>query len=111
MPEEGLNWLSRTELMTYEEMMRVCSLLVNMGIEKIRITGGEPFVRKDIMNLLSGLAGLDGLQDLSMTTNGVLTAPYVAEMKKLGISNVNLSLDTLDPNRFSLLRFEMSLKM
>lgn len=100
MPEEGLNWLSRTELLTYEEMMRVCTLLVNMGIEKIRITGGEPFVRKDIMSLLSGLAGLDGLEDLSMTTNGVLTAPYVAEMKKLGIRSVNLSLDTLDPNRF-----------
>jgi len=100
MPEEGLNWLSRTELMSYEEMMRACSLLVKMGIEKIRITGGEPFVRKDIMNLLSGLSKLDGLRDLSMTTNGVLTAPYVAEMKRLGINTVNLSLDTLDPNRF-----------
>nr|WP_294796297.1 GTP 3',8-cyclase MoaA [uncultured Mucilaginibacter sp.] len=100
MPEEGLNWLSRAELMSYEEMMRACSLLVKMGIEKIRITGGEPFVRKDIMNLLSGLSELDGLKDLSMTTNGVLTAPYVAEMKKLGINTVNLSLDTLDPNRF-----------
>ena len=100
MPEEGLNWLSRTELMSYEEMMRACSLLVKMGIEKIRITGGEPFVRKDIMSLLAGLSKLNGLKDLSMTTNGVLTAPYVGEMKKLGISTVNLSLDTLDPNRF-----------
>ena len=78
MPEEGLNWLSRTELMTYEEMMRLCSLLTKMGIEKIRITGGEPFVRKDIMNLLAGLSKLNGLKELSMTTNGVLTAPYVA---------------------------------
>jgi len=100
MPEEGLNWLSRTELMTYEEMMRLCSLLTKMGIEKIRITGGEPFVRKDIMNLLAGLSKLNGLKELSMTTNGVLTAPYVAEMKKLGIRDVNLSLDTLDVNRF-----------
>lgn len=100
MPEEGLNWLSRTELMSYEEMMRACSLLVKMGIEKIRITGGEPFVRKDIMNLLAGLSKLDGLKDLSMTTNGVLTAPYVSEIKSLGINTVNLSLDTLDPNRF-----------
>lgn len=100
MPEEGLNWLSRAELMTYEEMLRGCALLVNKGIEKIRITGGEPFVRKDIMQLLSGLAALDGLKELSMTTNGVLTAPYVAEMKRLGINSVNLSLDTLDANRF-----------
>jgi molybdenum cofactor biosynthesis protein A len=100
MPEDGLNWLSRTELMSYEEMVRACSLLVKMGIEKIRITGGEPFVRKDIMQLLTSLSKLDGLKELSMTTNGVLTAPYVADMKKLGINSVNLSLDTLDANRF-----------
>lgn len=100
MPEEGLNWLSRTELMTYEEMLRSCALLVKMGIEKIRITGGEPFVRKDIMQLLTALSKLDGLKELNMTTNGVLTAPYVAEMKALGVKSVNLSLDTLDANRF-----------
>ena len=100
MPEEGLNWLSRTELMTYEEMLRTCALLVKMGIEKIRITGGEPFVRKNIMQLLTALSKLEGLKELSMTTNGVLTAPYVAEMKALGVKSVNLSLDTLDANRF-----------
>ncbi len=100
MPEYGLNWLSRTELMSNEEMLRGCALLVKMGIEKIRVTGGEPFVRKDIMLLLNDLSKLTGLKELSMTTNGVLTAPYVAEMKKLGIKSVNLSLDTLDANRF-----------
>jgi cyclic pyranopterin phosphate synthase len=100
MPEDGLNWLSRSDLMSYEEMLRMCSLLVTMGIEKIRITGGEPFVRKDIMKLLSALATLEGLKDLSITTNGVLTAPYVAELKQLGVKSVNLSLDTLDANRF-----------
>ncbi len=100
MPEEGLNWLDRKELMTYEDMLRSCALLVKMGIEKIRITGGEPFVRKDIMQLLTALSKLDGLKELSMTTNGVLTAPYVAEMKALGVKSVNLSLDTLDANRF-----------
>jgi len=100
MPEEGLNWLSRAELMTYEEMLRGCSLLVKMGIEKIRITGGEPFVRKDIMQLLTALSKLSGLNELSLTTNGVLTAPYIPELKKLCIKTVNLSLDTLDANRF-----------
>lgn len=100
MPEDGLNWLSRTELMTYEEMLRACSLLVNIGIQKIRITGGEPFVRKDIMKLLTAIAKLDGLQELSLTTNGVLTAPYVAELKAIGVKSVNLSLDTLDAGRF-----------
>jgi cyclic pyranopterin phosphate synthase len=100
MPEDGLNWLSRKELMSYEEMLHTCSLLVKMGIQKIRITGGEPFVRRDIMTLLTSISQLDGLQDLSITTNGVLTAPYVPELKKIGIRSVNLSLDTLDANRF-----------
>jgi molybdenum cofactor biosynthesis protein A len=100
MPEEGLNWLSRTELMTYEEMLRSCALLVKMGIEKIRITGGEPFVRKDIMKLLTAISKLSGLKELSLTTNGVLTAPHIPELKALGIKTVNLSLDTLDAGRF-----------
>ncbi|SDF66882.1 GTP 3',8-cyclase MoaA [Mucilaginibacter gossypii] len=100
MPEDGLNWLSRAELMTYEEMLRSCSLLVKMGIEKIRITGGEPFVRKDIMHLLTAISRLDGLKELGLTTNGVLTAPYVPELKKIGVRSINLSLDTLDANRF-----------
>jgi cyclic pyranopterin phosphate synthase len=100
MPEEGLNWLSRKDLMSYDEMLRVCSLLVKMGIQKIRITGGEPFVRKDTMKFLTELSGLDGLEQITLTTNGVLTAPLVPELKKIGIHSVNLSLDTLDRNRF-----------
>ncbi len=100
MPEEGLEWLSRKELMTYEEMLHVCSLLVTMGIDKIRITGGEPFVRKDIMHFLTALSKLDGLRQITITTNGVLTAPHIPALKKLGIHSVNLSLDTLDRNRF-----------
>ncbi len=100
MPEDGLKWLSRTELMSYEEMLESCAILVKMGIEKIRITGGEPFVRKDIMQLLTGLSNLQGLNELTITTNGVLTAPYIPELKQLGIRSVNLSLDTLDANRF-----------
>ncbi len=100
MPEDGLKWLSRSELLTYEEMLTVCRLLVKMGIEKIRITGGEPFVRKDIMQLLTALSELQGLNELTITTNGVLTAPFIPELKKIGVRSVNLSLDTLDANRF-----------
>jgi cyclic pyranopterin phosphate synthase len=100
MPEHGLEWLSRKELMSYEEMLRICSLLVKMGVDKIRITGGEPFLRKDIMQLLTSLSKLDGLQHLTLTTNGVLTAPYVPELKKIGVKSVNLSIDTLDRNKF-----------
>jgi molybdenum cofactor biosynthesis protein A len=100
MPAVGLEWLPRKELMTFDEMLRLCSLLVNMGIEKIRITGGEPFVRKDLMQLLTALSRLNGLNQLTITTNGVLTAPFVPQLKKLGINSINLSLDTLDRDRF-----------
>jgi len=95
-----LNWLARKELMSYEEMLRACTLLVKMGIQKIRITGGEPFIRKDIMRFLTALSKLEGLNELSITTNGVLTAPHVAELKNIGVRSVNLSLDTLDAGRF-----------
>lgn len=100
MPEEGLDWLSRKEILTFEEMLRLCSLFVKMGIEKIRITGGEPFVRTDIMQFLWSLSKLPGLRQLTLTTNGVLTAPHVPELKRMGIRSVNLSMDTLDRNRF-----------
>lgn len=100
MPEQGIDWLERKELMTYEEMLRICNVLVSNGIEKIRITGGEPFVRKNIMSFLTDLSQLKGLKQLTLTTNGVLTAPLVPDLKKIGIHSVNLSLDTLDRNRF-----------
>ncbi|MEP7128304.1 MAG: GTP 3',8-cyclase MoaA [Chitinophagales bacterium] len=100
MPEEGIDWLARKEILSFEEMLRLCSLLVKMGIEKIRITGGEPFVRTDIMQFLWSLSKLHGLEQITLTTNGVLTAPLVPELKKMGVRSVNLSMDTLDRNRF-----------
>ncbi len=100
MPEEGIDWLSRAELMTYEEMMRICKIAVKLGVEKIRITGGEPFVRKGIMSFLGDLSKISGLKQIAITTNGVLTTPHIPELKKLGIKSVNLSLDTLDRERF-----------
>jgi molybdenum cofactor biosynthesis protein A len=100
MPHEGLNWLQKESILSYEEMLRLCGILVKNGVDKIRITGGEPFVRKDIMGFLHQLSRLDGISDLSITTNGVLTASYIPELKKLGIRSVNLSLDTLDRDRF-----------
>lgn len=100
MPEQGLDWLAKGELMRYEEMLHISQVMLRMGVDKIRITGGEPFVRKDFMSFLARLSRLQGLQQLTLTTNGVLTAPFVPELKKIGIHSVNLSLDTLDPNRF-----------
>ena len=79
MPGHGLAWLSRSELLSYAEMLRLCSVLIGLGINKVRITGGEPFVRKDLMKFLSALSRLDGLQEITLTTNGVATAPHVPE--------------------------------
>ncbi len=101
MPAHGLEWLERKELMTWEEMLFVCSALVKMGIEKIRLTGGEPFARRNFINFLEELSKLEGLKEITLTTNGVLTAPYIPKLKELGIKSVNLSLDTLDRERFA----------
>lgn len=100
MPEKGLDWLDHKELMSYEEMLRISTLLVKMGIEKIRVTGGEPFIRKDLLSFLKDLSLTNGLHELTLTTNGLLCAPLVGELKSIGIKSVNLSLDTLDKDRF-----------
>lgn len=100
MPEEGIKYVPQKSLLTYEEMERTIRLLVNMGINKVRITGGEPFVRKNMMDFLTTLSQIDGLQKINLTTNGTLTAPLIPDLKKLGINSINLSLDCLDKARF-----------
>lgn len=100
MPEHGIDWLDRKELMTWEEMLYVCRIVIGMGITKIRITGGEPFARKNFMEFMEQLSAIEGLEELTLTTNGVLTKPYIPQLKKLGIKSVNLSLDTLNRERF-----------
>ncbi len=103
MPEEGIRYLPKKELLTFEEIERLVRLLAQMGITKIRMTGGEPFVRNDLMKLLETIVGINGIKDVHLTTNGVLTGPYVAALKELGIASVNLSLDTLDRDRFKMI--------
>ncbi|WBV56203.1 GTP 3',8-cyclase MoaA [Chryseobacterium sp. PTM-20240506] len=100
MPEKGLTWIKQNELMTDEEMLRICSVFTAMGVDKIRITGGEPFVRKNSIDLIKNISQLNGLTDLSITTNGLLTEPYIPQLKQYGIKSVNLSLDTMDRDRF-----------
>jgi cyclic pyranopterin phosphate synthase len=100
MPEEGIQYMPKEELMTYEEMLRIVRLMAGMGIGKVRITGGEPFIRRDMMDFLGEISRLDGLRQIHITTNGVVTAPLVPALKKMGIRSVNLSLDTLDRNLF-----------
>jgi cyclic pyranopterin phosphate synthase len=100
MPEEGIQYLPKPHLLSYEEMIRLVSILAEMGISKVRITGGEPFLRRDIMPFLWKLSEIDGINKINITTNGVLTAPLVPELKQLGVSSVNLSLDSLYRQRF-----------
>ncbi|MDV3309353.1 MAG: GTP 3',8-cyclase MoaA [Cyclobacteriaceae bacterium] len=103
MPEEGIHYLPKKELLTFEEIERLVRILAGMGISKIRLTGGEPFVRTDLMMLIRRLVEIPGIRDIHITTNGVLTAPLVPELKALGIASVNLSLDTLDRDRFRII--------
>ena len=99
MPEEGIDYVKRSDLMSYEEMIRLVTCLADLGIEKLRLTGGEPFLRKDMMRFLKLVSQL-GLKEINITTNGTLILPHIAKLKKLGIHSVNLSLDTLDADRF-----------
>lgn len=100
MPEEGIRYLPKKDLLTFEEIERLVTLLAGMGISKIRLTGGEPFVRTDLMQLIRRIMKIEGIRDLHLTTNGILTGPHIPEMKQLGIASVNLSLDTMDRERF-----------
>jgi molybdenum cofactor biosynthesis protein A len=100
MPEDGIRYMPKKDLLSFEEIIRLISLLATMGISKVRLTGGEPFVRTDLMKLIRNMVEIQGIRDLHLTTNGVLTAPHIPELKRLGIASVNLSLDTLDRKRF-----------
>ena len=100
MPENGIRYMPKKDLLTFEENTRLISIMASLGITKVRLTGGEPFVRTDLMKLIRNIVEIRGVRDLHLTTNGVLTAPHIPELKKLGIASVNLSLDTLDKQRF-----------
>ncbi|HMB64643.1 MAG TPA: GTP 3',8-cyclase MoaA [Eudoraea sp.] len=100
MPAEGINFAKKDTLFTIDELTRLSGILVDQGIDKIRITGGEPFVRKDLMVLLRNLSAMGGLKDISITTNATLIGPYIDELKALGIKNVNVSLDAINEEAF-----------
>lgn len=103
MPEEGIHYLPKKELLTFEEIERLVTIVAAMGITKVRLTGGEPFVRTDLMQLLERMVSIKGIHDVHLTTNGLLTSPHIPRLKELGIASVNLSLDTLDANRFKII--------
>lgn len=101
MPEEGIHLMNHKDILSFEEITDVVKVAVNEGIDKFRITGGEPLVRKDIVTLISLIAAVSGVNDLSMTTNGILLEELARPLKKAGLRRLNISLDTMNPGKFS----------
>jgi GTP 3',8-cyclase len=100
MPKEGIPLFHHSDILRYEEILRVASLAVKNGITKIRITGGEPLVRKGVDHLVQQLGQLKGIQDLSMTTNGILLEEFAHPLHQAGLKRVNISMDSLDPEKY-----------
>ncbi|OGO21490.1 MAG: cyclic pyranopterin phosphate synthase MoaA, partial [Chloroflexi bacterium RBG_16_51_9] len=100
MPAAGVNLLSHDDILSYEEIYTIVKAAAEMGINKIRLTGGEPLARLGLPTLVRMLASIDTIDDISLTTNGVLLARRAGELKQAGLKRVNISLDTLKPDRF-----------
>ncbi len=101
MPAEGLEWLPRDEVLSFEEIARLVRVLAGMGVEEVRLTGGEPLVRRDLPELVRMLAGIADVTDLSLTTNGVLLDRFAAPLVEAGLRRLNVSLDSLSHVRFA----------
>jgi cyclic pyranopterin phosphate synthase len=101
MPSEGIQLLKHSDILTFDEITAFCRVAIDYGVTKVRLTGGEPLVRRGITALVRMLSDLNGISDLSMTTNGVLLKDYAQELKNAGLHRINISLDTIDPLRFA----------
>jgi GTP 3',8-cyclase len=101
MPAEGLEWLGRAEILTFEEIARLVRVLASLGVDEVRLTGGEPLVRRDLPALVEMLAGIPGVRDLSLTTNGVLLDRLAGPLVAAGLKRINVSLDSLSHVRFA----------
>lgn len=100
MPEEGIRLLRHEDILTFDEITDFTAIAVANGIQKVRITGGEPLVRKGIVVLVEMISAIRGITDLSMTTNGTLLEQYAEDLARAGLMRVNISLDTVDPDRY-----------
>ncbi len=101
MPDEGVQWLPHEGIMSYEEMLRIIRICSEMGIDKVRLTGGEPLIRKGLLGFIERIREIEGINDLSVTTNGVLLYEMAQDLKSAGITRLNISLDTLKKEKFS----------
>ena len=100
MPEKGLKLFEHREILTYEEIVRVVGIAASLGVRKIRLTGGEPLIRKNITFLIRSLRAIKGIDDISLTTNGILLEKYAEGLAASGLHRINVSLDTLKPERY-----------
>lgn len=103
MPSEGINYLPRKELLSYEELLRLVKIFSELGVTKVRLTGGEPFIRRELMSFIKNINQFSGIESIHITTNGVFTHQYLDDFATSGIKSVNLSLDTRDKDKFKLL--------
>ena len=101
MPHQEYEWLAKEEILSYEEISRIANVFVRLGVSMIRLTGGEPLVRRNLEDLIRSLSAQPGVKDLSLTTNGALLAKKVPALKAAGLRRINVSLDTLDAAKFS----------
>ncbi len=101
MPAQGIDIVNRKQLLSYKEMYRITRVLSELGVNKVRLTGGEPFVRKDFVNFLESLSFNDKLNEINITTNGALISNYIQELEKMNINSINLSIDSLHKEKFA----------
>ncbi|MBI2987921.1 MAG: GTP 3',8-cyclase MoaA [Deltaproteobacteria bacterium] len=100
MPHDEYEWIDKKEILTFEEITRLAKLFVQLGVNKIRLTGGEPLVRRNLELLIAQLSSIEGIKDLCLTTNGALLADKVEALKTAGLKRINVSIDTLSPEKF-----------
>lgn len=99
-PKDGIEKIDCSEVLTFEEIEQITKTFVELGVKKVRITGGEPLVRKDVLNLIKKIGSISGIEDFAITTNGILLREYAKELKEAGVNRLNISLDTLDPKKY-----------
>ncbi|MFZ4523143.1 MAG: GTP 3',8-cyclase MoaA [Bacteroidales bacterium] len=100
MPAEGVKLMDHKDILSFEEIVEVVREAVDLGITKVRITGGEPLVRKGVVSLVEKIAAINGIMDFGLTTNGILLAKFATDLANAGLHRINISLDTLDPERY-----------
>lgn len=103
MPEKGIKLLKREQLLTFEEIIRATKILSGIGIKKVRLTGGEPLIRDNILSLIKNIHMVDGIEDISLTTNGLLLNEFLPQLSRIGVGRLNISLDSLNPEKYKII--------